>query len=139
MFNVSNALIPNISQKVVLSLTGSSMKPCTPDSLPKEITIMVALPYKAYPAHTNFLPGFKASASVGGPAVSYRKYGHSDFLILSIKYQLYVPSSAALRKGFDLNALKLHAESDNMYSPLDSSIFIVTYFPSCATHASCEG
>lgn len=47
------------------------MKPLTP--FPVESTIIVALPYKAYPAATMFLPGCRASFSHGSSFVVFRK------------------------------------------------------------------
>lgn len=52
-------------------LTGSNMNPFTPVPLPKAKTIIVALPYNAYPAAINFLPDCKTSLSVGGPSSNF--------------------------------------------------------------------
>lgn len=67
-----------------LYLTGSNIKPLTP--LPVDMTIIVADPYKAYPAATIWLPGCKASDTVGTPSVLFLKeiYQSSKIILVII-------------------------------------------------------
>lgn len=53
------------SVRINSPMEGSYMNPLTP--FPKDSTIMVAEPYRAYPAATRLLPGCRASATTGSP------------------------------------------------------------------------
>jgi len=58
-----------------MKLTGSNIKLLTP--VPTDMTTIVALPYRAYPAAMTLRPDCRQSLTVAGPSLTCRQPAHT--------------------------------------------------------------
>lgn len=113
------------------------MKQLTP--WPVESTIMVALPYRAYPAATRFLPGCRASFSLGSSSVHLGKIWENillnkldictDYMMLLGKYWfLWEAACVLLCKSLEMSMLLYsNFESPNKTnSYISNRVYILT-------------